>query len=432
MRMKRIAVVIGVSVAMLLAGGIGLLTNTKSSAQTSTAPVPIDASPSQILNALQTRLATTPRDWSAWASLGELYVQTARRTADPSFYPKAQGALEKSLDLHPGNAGGLIGMSSLAAARHDFSAALGWARQAVAAAPHNASAYGVEGDALIELGRYDQAFATVQRMIDIRPDLSSYARASYARELQGDVDGAIADMNLALQAASSPADAAWADYQLGELWLNGGRLDRAQDAYARAAAQDPTYIPARQGLAKVAAARGQFGRAIGLYTWVIDRLPLPQYVIELADVYTAAGRTRDAAQQAGLLGVEERLARANGVNLDLEQATYDADHGHASAALSAARAEWNRRHSVLVADALAWSLYVNGRYAQARTYSVRALALGTRNALMWFHRGMIERALGHRVAAREALARAVAINPHFSLRWAPIALRTLEGLRGGR
>jgi len=432
MRMKRIAVVIGVSVAMLLAGGIGLLTNTTSSAQIPTAPVPIDASPSQILDALQTRLATTPRDWSAWASLGALYVQTARRTADTSFYPKAQGALEKSLELHPSNAGGLIGMSSLAAARHDFSAALGWARQAVAAAPHNASAYGVEGDALVELGSYDQAFAAFQRMIDIRPDLSSYARASYARELQGDVAGAIADMNLALQAASSPADAAWTDYQLGELWFNSGRLGRAQDSYARAAALDPTYIPARQGLAKVAAARGQFGRAIGLYTWVIDRLPLPQYVIELADVDTAAGRARDAAQQAGLLGVEERLARANGVNLDLEQATYDADHGHVSAALSAARAEWNRRHSVLVADALAWSLYENGRYAEARTYSVRALALGTRNALMWFHRAMIERALGHRASAREALARALAINPHFSLRWAPIALRTLESLRGGR
>ena len=432
MRVKRIGIVIGAALAMLLGGGIGLLTNARSAAETPPAPLPVDASPDRVLAALQTRLMTAPRDWSSWASLGGLYVQTARRTGDPSFYPKAQGALERSLELQPGNIGALIGMSSLAAARHDFSGALRWGRQAVSAAPHNASAYGVQGDALIELGRYPDAFATFQKMIDIRPDLSSYARASYARELQGDVAGAIADMDLALQAASSPADAAWAEYQLGELLFNSGRIDRARDAYARAAAQDPTYVPAREGLAKVAAAGGQYGRAIGLYTWVVDHMPLPQYVIELADVYSAAGRVHDAAQQAALLGVEEKLARANGVNLDLEQAVYDADHGRAQEALTAARAEWNRRHSVLVADALAWALYANGHYGEAQTNSARALALGTRNALMWFHRGMIERALGHRAAARDALARALAINPHFSLRWAPIAERTLEGLGAAR
>src|SRR5260221_8258361 len=80
MRIKRIAIVIGVAAALLLAGGIGLLTNTKSAAEIAPAPVPIDASPAQILTALQTRLATVPRDWSSWASLGSLYVQTARRT----------------------------------------------------------------------------------------------------------------------------------------------------------------------------------------------------------------------------------------------------------------------------------------------------------------------------------------------------------------
>jgi len=429
MRIKRIGIAIGIAVAMLLVGGIGLLSGARSDAVTVAAPLPVDASPAEVLSALQARLTRGPQDWQSWAALGLAYVQTARRTGDPSFYPKARGALERSLSLKPGNAGGLIGMSSLAAARHDFAAALRWGRQAIGAAPYNAGAYGVAGDALIELGRYSEAFRTFQRMIDLRPDLSSYARASYARELQGDVTGAIDDMNLALQAASSPADAAWAGYQLGELWFNSGRLDRAHAAYARATAEDPTYVPAREGLAKVAAARGDYARAIGLYTWVVDRMPLPQYVIELVDVYTAARRPADAAQEAGLLAVEERLARANGVNLDLEQATYDADHGHAAAALTAARAEWNRRHSVLVADALAWALYANKRYAEARAYSVRALALGTRSALMWFHRGMIERALGHGAAAKEALARSLSINPSFSVRWAPVATKVLASLR---
>ena len=97
-------------------------------------------------------------------------------------------------------------------------------------------------------------------------------------------------MELALQAASSPSDAAFAGFQLGELWFNSGHLDRAQAAFARAAAQDPSYVPAREGLAKVAAAQGKYAHAISLYGWVVDHMPLPQYVIELGDVYTAAGR----------------------------------------------------------------------------------------------------------------------------------------------
>ena len=132
-----------------------------------------------------------------------------------------------------------------------------WGEQAVKAAPYNSSAYGVLGDALVEVGRYPEAFRTFQRMIDLRPDLSSYARASYARELQGDVAGAISDMELALEAASWRSDAAFAGFQLGELWFNSGHLDRAQAAYARAAAVDPAYVPAHEGLAKVAAAQGR-------------------------------------------------------------------------------------------------------------------------------------------------------------------------------
>ena len=432
MQLKKFLIVAGLSVGLLLAGGIGLATNVKSGGVTAPPPLSLDASPAEVMSSLQARLAAAPRDWRSWAQLGQVYVQTARRTGDPSFYPKAEGALARSLSLQPENLGALIGMSSLAAARHDFVAALRWGLQAEQAGKYTAAAYGVAGDALIELGRYPEAFATFQRMVDLRPDLSSYARASYARELQGDVSGAIADMTLALQAASSPADAAWADYQLGELWFNSGRLDRAESSYARATQLDGSFLPAREGLAKVAAARGTYGRAIDLYRSVIDRMPLPQYVIELGDVYTAAGRNADAAEQAALLAVEERLARANGVNLDLEAATYDADHGRAGAALKAARAEWNRRHSVLVADALAWALYANGRYTEALSYSTRALSLGTRNASFWFHRGMIERLLGHRAAARDALARALSINPAFSVRWAPVARHTLSSLAGSR
>jgi tetratricopeptide (TPR) repeat protein len=110
---------------------------------------------------------------------------------------------------------------------------------------------------------------------------------------------------------------------------------------------------------------------------------------------------------------------------------FDADHGvDLAAGLAAARQEWSRRTSIHVADALAWELFANKRYAQALRYSNRALRLGTRNALFLFHRGMIERALGELRAARRDLAEALSINPHFSILWSGRAHRILASLGG--
>jgi len=314
----------------------------------------------------------------------------------------------------------------LANARHDFSAGRRWAERARALSPASPTAYGVLGDSLIELGRYQDGFAAVQRMVDLRPDLASYARVSYVLELQGDVPGAADALDAAVRFAGNRSDAAFATFQLGELRWNEGDLAAAAASYDRAARLDPNFVPPAAGLARVHAAEGDLSRAIAEYEGVIARLPAPQYVTELGDLYTAAGRPADAARQAELLQVEEQLFRANGVNVDLEASLWSADHRvRIEEGLGAARAEYRRRHSVFVADALAWQLHANGRDAEAITYADDALRLGTRNALLHFHRGMIEQALGRWAAARADLQQALAINPHFSLLHAPEAARVL-------
>jgi tetratricopeptide (TPR) repeat protein len=361
------------------------------------------------------------------------YVQQARITADPSYYPKAQAVLERSLELHAeGNFEALLGMASLGAGRHQFEAALDWAEEARSANPHSADAHALLGDALVELGRYEEAFDAYQAMVDLRPDLSTYARVSYAWELQGSNENAVRAMELALRAAGSPVDAAWASVQLGDLHFNAGRLQRAAEQYTRAEATDPSFVPARAGLAKVEAARGSLGKAIDDLEWVVQRQPAPEYVVALGDLYAVSGKADRAEQQYALVRAQERLLKANGVDVDLEIALFDADHGvHLPEALAAARSVWARRRSVHVADALAWTLYANGRYDEAIGYSNQALRLGTENALFYFHRGMIEVALGRNAAARLDLSRALAINPDFSLLWAEEAGRALESL-GGR
>jgi tetratricopeptide (TPR) repeat protein len=381
--------------------------------------------------ALQQRLKLLPDDYKSFASLGLAYVQEARITFDPSYYPKADGVLQRSLQLHAqDNFEAMVGMASLAAARHDFAGALDWSRKAQDVNPYNASVYGVMGDALVELGRYHAAFATFQKMVDTRPDLSSYARVSYARELQGDVAGAITAMKAAEDFASSPADQAWAANQLGELYFNSGELAKAQTQYRLGTKLAPTFVPPQAGLAKVAWARGDLQAAIEGYTAVTQNYPSPEYVIALGDLYLQTNQPDLAQQQFDLVGTIQQLFTAAGVNVDLELALYNADHGDAALALTTARAEWDRRHAVNVADALAWALHVNGHDREAAVYARKALALGTQSALFEFHAGMIQLALGDRDAARTFLTRSLATNPHFSIQYAPIAARALARLGG--
>lgn len=384
----------------------------------------------EVISALQVRVRARPDDWRALASLGLAAVQQARLTADPSWYPRAEQALRRSLALAPrANVDALLGMGALALARHDFAAALDWGRRARRANPDAARALGVVGDALVELGRYGEAFRAFQRMVDLRPDLASYARASYALELQGDVDGALRAMRLAFRAAGTPADAAWAAHQVGELHWSVGRVERAGRWYRRALHLDPGFVPARAGLARVVWAHGDTAWTRRLLQEVVEVYPLPEYVVALGDLYLVSGERARAEEQYGLARAEQQLFRANGVNVDLELALFDADHGlDPEGALAGARAEYARRPSVQAADVLAWTLYANGRYEGARRFVREALRLGTKNALFHFHAGMIALRLGDREEARRHLSAALALNPWFSFLHAAEARRALERL----
>jgi tetratricopeptide (TPR) repeat protein len=435
------AAVSGLSLALLGLGGIGLFTagrrevSTPVSPRTSAAllgPAAGAMTLDRTIASLQARLRTTPDDSRSHADLGLAYLQKGRITADPSWYPKAEGVLARSLSLNDEDARAPLGMGILSLARHDFAAALEWGRRARAIDPYEAEAFGVIGDALVELGRYSEAVGAFQEMIDLRPNLSSYARVSYARELHGDVAGAIEAMTEA-QAASggAPEDAAWVASQLGDLYLGTGRLGRAEREYRRGAYLAPEYVLPQVGLAKVAAIRGDLDRAAQKLAGIVDRYPAPEFVILLGDLYGAAGRRGEAEAQYELVQAMQQLYRDNGVNTDLEVALFSADHGlDVEAALDRARAEYRRRPSIHAADALGWTLYRTGRYREAARYAREALRLGTRDALLHFHAGMISFRLGDRTGAERHLSEALAINSSFSFLHRKVAERTLERVRG--
>lgn len=439
------AIAVGaLAIGMLVAGGIGLTrrggdvaTTTSEAARDVRADAPVLLAPiagglDATIASLQQRVETSPRDADALARLGIAYVTQARVTADPSWYPKAEGVLGEATSIDRANVTAILGEGVLALARHDFSDALALGRRAERLDPYDADVYGVIGDALLELGRYDEAFDTFQTMVDTKPELASYARVSYARELLGDVRGAIEAMQRAFDAAGTPSDRAWAAFQLGELELNRGAVTEAAAWYRRGVDLDPDFVPNSAGLGKVAWAEGDVDLAIERYADVVARYPSVEFVAQLRDLYAVAGRDDLAEQQDAVIDATRQLLAANGVNTDLEIAIYDADHGDPEAALEAARAEWSRRQSVHVADALAWALFVSDDAARAARYADRALSLGTRNATFLFHAGMIERALGHDARALELLRDALDVNPHFSILHATTVERVVAALEAGR
>ena len=248
-----------VIVALALGALLGGVARESRSA-TPAAPAPVEAEALRagfapgdtqaLIGRLQAEFAARPSDSHPLALLGLAFALGARDTGDAAYVSRADRALRRAVKLEPQDFEALTGLGGVALTRHRFRDALALARRALAAAPTTAAPQGVLGDALLELGRYVAAFAAFDRMAALKPNTSSYARVSYARELRGDVAGAIGAMELALDAAAGRPEAyAWTSVELGKLHWSVGRAARAASYYRLALAARPGYAPALDALA---------------------------------------------------------------------------------------------------------------------------------------------------------------------------------------
>ena len=427
-----------VTATVILALALGALLGgvaRESRSATPAAPAPVEAEALRagfapgdtqaLIVRLQADVAARPADSHPLSLLGLAYAQRARETGDAAYISRADRAFRRAVKLEPQDFEALTGLGGVLLARHRFRDALVAARRALAVAPDAAAPHGVLGDALLELGRYGAAFAAFDRMAALKPNTSSYARVSYARELRGHVAAAIDAMELALDAAAGRPEAyAWTSVELGKLHWSVGRAGRAASFYRLALAARPGYAPALDALARFEAAQGRLGRAVALQRRAVDAVPLPGYVAQLGDLLAATGRTRAAREQYGLVAAIERIQAANGSRIDLESALYRTDRGiRLAETLELARLAHARRPSIAGDDMLAWALARNGSCVEARRWSQRSLRLGTRDASFFFHRGMIERCLGRDADAGRWFRLALDTNPHFSLLWSSTARR---------
>ena len=379
---------------------------------------------------LQETLRREPANDASWAELGQAYLQQARLTADPSYYGKAAAALATSLRLRPhGNVEALVGEATLAAGQHEFARALRLADQAISLNSYGASAYAVRADALTELGRYPEARQAVQKLLNLRPGVDSFARASYQYELRGQTEQARFAMQRAADETQVPADKAFALHYLGELAFNAGETTTALQQDDAALVVDPSYVPSIAGRARSLAASGDRPGALAAYREAVQRQPQPTYVIVLAELLEADGQQAAAATQYAVVRATEQLFAAQGANVDLELALFEADHGTADTALRYATSAYAARPAaVLVQDAYAWALHRVGRDAEALPIARRSLAGGLPSAVLRYHLGAIEAALGDRAGARRDLAAALTLCPHFHPLQAPAARRLLASL----
>jgi tetratricopeptide (TPR) repeat protein len=270
--------------------------------------------------------------------------------------------------------------------------------------------YGVIGDGLLELGRYPEAFAAFQRMVDMRPNAASYARASYAQELQGQLEAALATMQRAAN-ATSPRDAeglSWTLSQVGDLLLRLNRLAEADACYRQALAVFSGHPFALLGQVRVLAARKQDAAAIALATRLLQQVPSMRLAALLGDLHARNARASDAERFYALAETIGRDATSNDESL----AGFLAERGRKlEDAVSLAERAAARRQDVHTLDALAWAYFRAGRVQEAAAAADKAIAVGTRERRIVLHAAAIKAALGDAAAARALAARAAPRDP---------------------
>jgi tetratricopeptide (TPR) repeat protein len=353
-----------------------------------------------------------------------------RVTEDARLYDKAAALLDGLVERNPDDADVLEASGTLALARHEFAKALELGQRALRANPNSATAYGILVDANNELGRYDDALQATQAMVDTRPSVESYARVSYARELRGDLRGAIEAMQLAASsaAATGGANLAYVQTLLGDLLLMTNDINGAERAFRAADRALPGFAEARMGRAKVLVARERFSEAADLLGRLVAEKPDADHAAAWGDALTAAGRREHAREAYELADASLRRTIADGGRPDDHLALLAADRAPGRAAVELARQVLSGQRSAKAHDALAWSLFRAGQLDEAASESKRALELGTRNPETRYHAAEIAMSGGKREEAAAHMRIVLDGNPRFSARLIPDVARLAQRL----
>jgi len=362
---------------------------------------------------LQAAVQQNPADKKSLTALANYMIMEARASGNYSYYDAA--AMEYVNDVLAADANNFEALclkALIQLSQHHFSEGLATAESVRKNNPYSAFVYGILVDANVELGNYDSAVVAAEKMMEIRPDLRSYARASYLREIHGDYPGAIEAMQAAVD-AGSPGDEAteWSRVQLGQLYENAGDLKTASMQYTLAANNRPGYPYPLAGLARIATANKEYDKALLFYLQADSAVSDLAFKEDIADMYRMMGQADKAKEISNktLDEMEEKAAAAVtdesiGHYSDKEMAEAYIKNGEYDKAVAHALAEYNRRPANIdVNETLAWAYYNKGDNSKAFQYVTTALRTQSNHPRLLCRAGLIYLQQGDKTAAKKLL-----------------------------
>jgi tetratricopeptide (TPR) repeat protein len=400
------------------------------------ARIETDASLAALHKAIGVWSANLGRDDADFVSAQNLaldYYTLGRLTGDIDDYARAQAAVAQGLKAFPTDTGGLTMAALLQYTLHDFAGARAAARAVYDADHRQLQALATAGDSELELGDYAAAAATFATLDEVQPGAAITARLAHLASLRGhDAEATSLAAQAGKEARAEGAGGtslAYYDYLQGFLAFQVGSLTSAAAAYTAALKDWPGSYLALEGLAKVRAAQGQTTEAISLYGQAIAIVPQPEYLAGLGDLYQLSGQPKLADQQYRTVRVIARLQALQPKVYNRQLVLFDANHGEdLTRAVSLAESELAVRKDVYGWDAYAWALFAAGRAGEADAAMVHALALGTHDAVLLYHAGMIAHGVADDPRARTLLEQALKLNPGFDPLQAARAQQVLASL----
>jgi len=368
-----------------------------------------------------------PDNTKAKLQLSLAYIQESRITGEHAYYDQAAlSLLDDVLKKEPDNVDALCSKATVLLSQHHFADALPYAEKAVRINPYNSGVYGIMTDAYVELGKYDQAVQMADKMVSVRPDLRSYSRVSYLREIFGDYNGAIEAMKLAVSAGYPGLEqTAWVRTYLGHLYELTGDFDQAELQFSMALAERPDYAFAFAGIGRIEKAKRNYTAAIDYFEKAKSQQKDFSFDEELTEIYRLMNHQQQAsdhAQQtiASLSTISSSSGTGHGHYADRELAYAYLNAYDYESALKHALVEYNRRpDNIDVNQALGWVYYKRGEYADANKYITVALRTGSKNPVLLYEAGLIKIKSGENEKGKQLIEQSIHVNPYVPslLKW---------------
>ena len=357
-----------------------------------------------------------PQNPAAWTLLGDMLAQAQRDTSNPQFYSHAEKAYQTALKLKSANAEAMTGMAWVFGGRHQFDLSMLWAEKALALDPENVACQGILGDAAVEVGDYDKGFDHYQKMMDLRPDLSSWSRGAYLLWLTGQQNRATLLMNQAIRSgAPFGENTAWCRARLAMMYFHDGMLPSAIGALQPVLKPETVNPHVLLAAGRITAAMGDYPTAKGYYEKVNAATPNLEALAALGDLQALEGNPDAAEEYYSKVESLHSLHRESGIHDHMEMARFYADHDRNVGEALRLALEHGQTGNPFEADTFAWLYFKNGDQSKAIEWMKRALKTGIPDASIHYHAGCIAAAAGDRSSAGKHFQKAVSKNPHFSL-----------------